>query len=106
MPNVRKHKMPKRHHREHDGNTTISLPFPKPDAAFIAEVRAIYRGFLERKMLAVMDKLEADAEAETDAYLARLVAKVRIADHLCDQNPDAFVPLPELCFIQGDKWGK
>jgi hypothetical protein len=96
----------KHHHREYDGETTVSLPFPKPDGAFIAKVRAIYRGFLERQVLAAMDELEVAAEQEADAYLARLVAKIRIADHPCEQNPDGIEPLPESYFIGGDKMGK
>jgi hypothetical protein len=97
--------MAKRHHHEYNGETTVSLPFPKPDGAFIAEVRAIYRGFLERQILAVMDGLEIAAEAEADAYLARLVAKIRIADHPAPDDPDAIIPLPEGCFLKGGNLG-
>jgi len=85
---------------EFSGGRTNLLPFPAPNAAFIAEVRAIYRGFLNKNPTQDADQREEAAQREANEFLARLIHDVRVADHWTAQNPDGYVPpLPESCFV-------
>jgi len=94
--------MPRPHHR-YRGKTTVSLPFPAPSESIVAWLRAVYRGFLDSAE--PTDHREVEAEQAATAYIARLIAGIRVADHRQNDNLGWEPTMPE-CVFCGDELGR